>query len=192
MGHRQLQGIRTNRKRQLALASLLLAALLAPVARADAVRTTVGYGEGVDLYALILQIDRASPVHQYAAWDLTAHIDFGIGEFQGHRASTASQNTTRALAAIGILRWQRRAVTALTPFVELGAGLGGFSETTVGGVRHLGGGFEFTEVLRTGVRFGAHREYEIGIGGQHFSNAGLFPPNEGVTYASLSLAWYFR
>jgi hypothetical protein len=71
-------------------------------------------------------------------------------------------------------------------------GTSGFSETTIGGVRHLGGDFEFTEVLRTGVRFGSRLQYEIGIAGQHFSNAGLFPPNEGVTYVSLAGAWYFR
>ena len=138
------------------------------------------------------QLDRASPLHEYAAWDLTAHVDLGVGEFQGHRASSASQNTTRALAAIGKLRWQRRAAQPLAPFVEFGFGLAGFSETTIGGVRHLGGDFEFTEVLRTGVRFGSHLQYEIGVAGQHFSNAGLFPPNEGITYVSLSGAWYFR
>jgi Lipid A 3-O-deacylase (PagL) len=174
----------------IALAVFVLA--LAPLASADAVRVTAGYGEGINLYALVLQLDRASPLHEYAAWDLTAHVDLGVGEFQGHRASSASQNTTRALAAIGKLRWQRRAAQPLAPFVEVGFGLAGFSETTIGGVRHLGGDFEFTEVLRIGVRFGSHLQYEVGAAGQHFSNAGLFPPNDGVTYVSLSGAWYFR
>jgi len=174
------------------MALALFALALAPLARADAVRVTAGYGEGINLYALVLQFDRAAPVHEFVAWDMTAHVDLGVGEFQGHRASSTSQNTTRALAAIGTLRWQRRAVQPLTPFVEFGFGLAGFSETTIGGVRHLGGDFEFTEVLRTGVRFGSHLQYEIGVAGQHFSNAGLFPPNEGVTYVSLAAAWYFR
>ncbi len=165
---------------------------MAPCARADAVRTTFGYGEDVDLYALVVQLDRAAPLRQYDDWDLTEHLDLGIGEFQGHRASTASQNSTRALAAVGKLRLQHRDARPLSPFVEFGLGLGGFSETTIGGVRHLGGDFEFTEVLRTGVRFGAHHQYEFSLAGQHFSNAGLFPPNEGITYLSVSLGWYFR
>jgi hypothetical protein len=174
------------------IAVALFAVALAPLARADAVRVTARYGEDVNLYALVLQLDRASPVHESAAWDLTAHVDLGVGEFQGHRSSSASQNTTRALAAIGKLRWQRRAAQPVAPFFEFGFGLAGFSETTVGGVRHLGGDFEFTEVLRTGVRFGSHLQYEVGVAGQHFSNAGMFPPNEGVTYVSFSGAWYFR
>ena len=170
----------------------ILTIALSPLARADAVRVTYGYGEDVDLYALILQLDRASPLHQYGAWELTSHFDLGVGEFQGHRGSTASHNTTRALAGIGTLRWQQKVSTPVAPFIEFGVGLGGFSETTIGGTRHLGGGFEFTEILRTGVRFGPHGQYEFAVAGQHFSNAGLFPPNEGITYASASLAWYFR
>ncbi len=59
-------------------------------------------------------------------------------------------------------------------------------------MRHLGGGFEFTEVVGGGLRFGARRQWEVGLYGQHFSNAGLHRPNEGITYAGVSMAWYFR
>jgi hypothetical protein len=48
------------------------------------------------------------------------------------------------------------------PFIEFGLGLSGFTETTIAGTRHLGGDFEFTELLRTGLRFG--------------------DPNDGITY----------
>jgi hypothetical protein len=171
--------------------ALLLPASFTSLARADALRVTIGHGQGIDLYALILQLDRRAPVHEYSNWTLTSHLNLGVGEFQGHQTSPPSR-TTRALAAIGTLRWERREVAAVTPLVEFGLGLSGFSETTVAGVRHLGGGFEFTEVLRSGVRFGSRRQFEIALSGQHFSNAGLSPPNQGITYAGISGAWYFR
>jgi hypothetical protein len=144
---------------------------------ADAVRVTAGYGQGVNLYAVALQLDRRQP-HEYQQWRLTLHVDLGVGEFQGHR-SASSHDTTRALAAVGKLRWERISNPRWSPFIEFGLGLGRFSETTIAGVRHLGGGFEFTEVLRTGLRFGARRQFELALSGQHFSNAGLSPPNQG-------------
>jgi hypothetical protein len=175
----------------LGLAALLWMILSTPIARADALRVTYGYGEAIDLYAIILQLDRRKPVHQYARWTLTSHVDLGIGQFQGHESSPSHQ-TTRALAGIGTLRWERRPTTPVVPFVEFGLGLSGFSETTIAGIRHLGGGFEFTEILRSGFRFGERRQYEVSLSAQHFSNAGLHWPNEGITYAGVSAAWYFR
>jgi lipid A 3-O-deacylase len=168
-----------------------LAAICATPAQADAVRVSVGYGEGANLYGIAVQLDRRQPLHRYARWTLTSHVDFGVSEFQGHRSSSR-YNTTRALAVVPKLRWERTATAGLTPFVEFGLGLGGFTETTVAGVRHLGGDFEFTELVRTGLRFGGRRQYEVALTGQHFSNAGLNHPNDGITYAGLSLAWYFQ
>jgi hypothetical protein len=118
-------------------------------------------------------------------------VDLGISDFQGQRSNSLHQSTL-AGAAVGYLRWQRDAATALRPFLEIGLGLGGFSQTTIAGVRHLGGEFEFTEVLRSGVRFGQRGQFEIALSGQHYSNAGLHRPNEGITYAGASVAWYFR
>ncbi|HSY04788.1 MAG TPA: acyloxyacyl hydrolase [Steroidobacteraceae bacterium] len=173
------------------LLGALLAAACAATAHADAVRVTVGYGQGADLYAIAVQLDRRAPLHQYARWTLTSHLDLGVSEFQGHRSSS-HYNTTHALAVVPKLRWQRTATPAVTPFIEFGLGLSGFTETTIAGTRHLGGDFEFTELLRTGLSFGGRRQYEIALTGQHFSNGGLNHPNDGITYAGISLAWYFR
>jgi hypothetical protein len=128
---------------------------------ADALRIAAGHGQGVNLYAVVLQLDRSKPVHMNTSCGgLTVHVDLGVGEFQGHR-SASSHDTTRALAAVGKFRWERISNPRWSPFIEFGLGLGGFSETTIAGVRHLGGGFEFTEVLRTGLRFGARRQFEL-------------------------------
>lgn len=151
----------------------------------------MGYGQGIELYSVAVQLDRSSPLHRYEIWSLTTHVDLGISDFQGQRSNSLHQSTL-ALAAVGFLRWQRDAATALRPFFEIGLGLGGFSQTTIAGVRHLGGEFEFTEVLRSGIRFGQRGQFEIALSGQHYSNAGLHRPNEGITYAGAAVACYFR
>lgn len=169
----------------------LLLTSLAPSVRADAVRISAGYGQDINLYAVNLQFDRRAPIHEYDAWTLSGHLDLEFGEFQGHRASV-SHVTTRAVAAIGKLRWQRRTSTSRSPFLEFGLGVAGFSDTLLGGDRQLGGSFQFTEVMRTGFRFGERKQFEIALYGQHYSNAGIHHVNEGITYVALSGAWYFR
>jgi hypothetical protein len=171
--------------------SALFITTFAPGVQADALRISAGYGQDINLYAVNLQLDRRSPVHEYQGWTLSAHLDIELGEFQGHRGSV-SHSTTRAVAGIGKLRWQRHPAPGPVPFVEFGLGVAGFSDTVLGGDRQLGGSFQFTEVLRTGVRFGEQRQFELALYGQHYSNAGIHRVNEGITYVALSAAWYFR
>jgi lipid A 3-O-deacylase len=173
-----------------ALRALLFPALV-PNAQAAALQISAGYGQDIDVYAVNLQLDRLAPIHQFEAWALTGHLELGVGQFQGHHSSS-SNPTTRAVAALAKLRWQRRAFSALAPFVEFGLGGAHFSNSVLGDNRELGGTFEFTEVLRTGCRFGDRERFEIAIYGQHFSNAGLQRVNDGLTYAAMSFAWYFR
>ena len=71
--------------------------------------------------------------------------------------------------------------SALVTLHRVWLGLGGFSAPTIASICHLGGGFEFTEVLRAGLRFGARRQFELALSGQHFADAGLNVPNEGIT-----------
>jgi hypothetical protein len=173
-----------------AIGALFLMAL-ASRAHADAVGIGAGYGQDINLYSVNLQLDRRAPIHEYVAWTLSGHLDLEFDEFQGHHASTPHA-TTRAVAAAAKLRWQRPPAPALSPFFEFGLGVAGFSDTLLGGARQLGGTFQFTELLRTGVRFGGQKQFEVALYGQHFSNAGIYHVNEGITYVALSLAYYFR
>ncbi len=164
---------------------------LAPRVHADALRISAGYGQDINLYSVNLQLDRRTPIHEYQGWTLSGHLDLEFDEFQGHRSSNPHA-TTRAVAAVAKLRWQRRPASGLSPFFEFGLGVAGFSDTLLGGARQLGGTFQFTEVMRTGVRFGAQKQFELALYGQHFSNAGIYHFNEGITYVALSFAYYFR
>jgi hypothetical protein len=179
------------RPHKLAAFSAIFCLALAPRVHADALRIGAGYGQDINLYAVNVQFDRRAPIHEYQASTLSGHLDLEFGEFQGH-PSAGSHSTTRAVAAILKLRWQRRAASGLSPFLEFGLGVAGFSNSLLGGDRQLGGTFQFTEVMRTGVRFGDRHQFEIALYGQHYSNAGIHHVNEGITYVALSGAWYFR
>jgi hypothetical protein len=153
-------------------------------ARADAVGVFAGHGQDTDQYGIGIQLDRRTPVHDYVSLTLTGHLEFGVGEFQGDKGAI-SHNTIRALDALAELRWQRRANGPVVPFVEFGTGMGGPSEVTINGDRHFSTAFQFTEILRTGVRLGPDERFDLAVGAQHFSNAGLKRPNDGITYAGL-------
>jgi hypothetical protein len=169
----------------------LLACAGASVARADAIRVGAGHGDSTDDYGVSIQLDRLDPIHEFEHWTVTGHAEFGGGEFQGHRGAV-SPNTVHALAAVWTLRLQHAPVGRVQPFVDFGIGGGGLSEVTINGDRHFSSSFQFTEVLRTGIRFGARLQYELAIGAQHFSNAGLSRPNDGITYGGITAAWYWR
>jgi hypothetical protein len=130
-------------------------------------------------------------VHESAHWRVTSHVELGAGEFQGHRGSI-HHNTIKALAAVAKLRWQRPTAAAVQPFIDAGLGLGGLSEVTINGDRHFSTSFQFTELLRFGLRFGSRRQFELAVGAQHFSNAGLRRPNDGITYAGVTGAWHWN
>jgi hypothetical protein len=158
--------------------------------RADAVRVGVGHGQSTDQYGVSLQFDRAAPVHESARSRATAHAELGAGEFQRHRGSI-HHNTVRALAAVA-LRWQRPTSRPVEPFIDAGLGLSGLSEATLNGDRHFSASCRFTELLRFGLRFGSRQQFELAVGTQHFSNAGLRRPNDSITYAGVSAAWHWR
>lgn len=169
----------------------ILAAAGPSVAHGDAIRVGVGHGQSTDDYGVSIQLDRLDPIHEFERWTVTGHAELGAGEFQGHRGAI-SPNTVHALAAVWKLRLQHAPYGRVQPFVDFGIGAGGLSEVTINGDRHFSSSFQFTELLRTGVRFGGKRQYEFAIGVQHFSNAGLSRPNDGITYGGVTAAWYWH
>ena len=65
-------------------------AFTSPVVHADALRVGLGYGQGIELYGISIQLDRKSPLHEYEVWTLTSHVDLGIGEFRAHHSDSST------------------------------------------------------------------------------------------------------
>ncbi len=158
---------------------------------ADGVGVGVAHGQDADQYGVQVQFDRRAPLKEWSSSDLKSYWLIGVGEFQG-REDGMPQKTVRVLATTGVLRWVHARVAGVRPFVDFGIGVGGLSEKTINGNRDFGGKFEFNEVAQAGVRFGHRDQYEVNVRGQHFSNAGINPPNNGMTYAGIGFTWYWN
>ena len=65
------------------------------------------------------------------------------------------------------------------------------SATSVSPQRQFGSSFQFGDHVGAGVRFGEKSKYEIGYRYQHFSNAGIKGPNQGINFNELRLQYHF-
>jgi len=158
---------------------------------ADGVGVGFAHGQDANQYGVQVQFDRRAPLKEWSSSDLKLYGIIGVGEFQGRQDGMPRQ-TIHVLDTTGVLRWEHARVAGVRPFVDFGFGVGGLSEKTINGNRDFGGKFEFNELVQTGVRFGSRDQYEFNVRGQHFSNAGLFPPNDGMTYAGIGFTWYWN
>ncbi len=75
--------------------------------------------------------------------------------------------------------------------LELGVGLHFLSATSVSTQRQFGTSFQFGDHVGVGVRFGDKGKYDIGYRYQHFSNAGIKDPNQGINFNELRLQYHF-
>jgi len=176
--------------RVVAACALAMAGIASP-SWGDGVGVGVAHGQDADQYGVQVQIDRRAPIREWSTSALKAYGIVGVGEFHG-RKHGVPEHTVRVLGLTGVLRWEHDRIANVRPFVDFGLGVGGLSETSINGNRDFGGKFEFNEVLQVGVRFGPRDQYEINARAQHFSNAGINPPNDGMTYGGVGFTWYWN
>ena len=82
---------------------------------------------------------------------------------------------------------------SVQPYMEAGIGVHLLSHTRINNDRDLSTAFQFGENAGTGIAFGEHHRFELGVYIQHESNASIKEPNPGspilASYARrLSLA----
>ncbi|HZP88426.1 MAG TPA: acyloxyacyl hydrolase [Burkholderiales bacterium] len=78
----------------------------------------------------------------------------------------------------------------VTPYVEAGIGVHLLTETRVAD-RRFGSAFQFGELIGVGLRFGSRQQVDVGMRAQHVSNGGIAQPNEGLTFATIGVAYRF-
>jgi hypothetical protein len=158
---------------------------------ADGVGAGIAHGQDADQYGVQVQFDRSAPLKEWSSSALRSYVLVGIGEFHGTK-NGVPQHTIRVLGTTGVLRWEHVRIGGVRPFLDFGIGIGGLSETSINGNRDFGGRFEFNEIVQAGVRFDSRDQYEFNLRGQHFSNAGINPPNDGMTYGGAGFTWYWK
>lgn len=160
--------------KQLFCLAALAAALMghAVTAQAAGVELAVGQsGESTMTYRLGLRSDWDKSWLQSATGRLTGYWDGAYTYWEGDKRSA-----NHSLSFSPVLVYEFNGET-VKPYVELGVGVAGFSNTYVED-NDLGSSFQFEDRIGFGLRFtGGH---EVGIRATHYSNAGIKSPNDGI------------
>jgi lipid A 3-O-deacylase len=69
--------------------------------------------------------------------------------------------------------------SSVMPYLEAGIGIGFLSEETIRG-RNLSSHFQFEDRGGIGVKIGKQKRHDLSFRYMHYSNAGLWQPNDGI------------
>ena len=174
-----------------AAAATLCALPFAAAAADDAsFDVSAGYGDDVEVLALMVTFDRARPLLERPTWRLTAQYEFGATVFHGTRTDIGGYRTIAGFGATPVLRAEWPA-ERWPVFVEAGLGAMLITHTKLQLDHQFSTAFQFNEILGVGTRFGERSQYELGLRVQHMSNADIKGPNNGLTWGALRFAWKF-
>jgi hypothetical protein len=87
-----------------------------------------------------------------------------------------------------VVELRRAPASGMSCYVEGGIGIHLLSHTRID-ERELSTAFQFGEFVGTGVNFGDHGRYGIGVRIQHISNGGIKEPNFGVTFGEVRISY---
>lgn len=164
-------------------AGIMMGLIFSPVAGAKT-RVNVGYGGGMpnDIYGgrLAIQDDWLKSWNFGKRLTLTGYWDYSIAYWHTHgHLCPGEQDNMTILGLAPVLRLQSRALQSITPYFEASVGLAWMSHSTLG-QRNLGANFAFQDLVGFGFTFGQQQQFEISYHYLHYSNAGLFAPNQGI------------
>ena len=90
-----------------------------------------------------------------------------------------------------VIEFRRPSANGLSYYVDSGIGVRLLSHTRVDD-RTLSTAFQFREFVGTGVDFGDHRQYGVGVRIHHVSNGGIKQPNYGVTFSEIVISYHWE
>jgi lipid A 3-O-deacylase len=76
-------------------------------------------------------------------------------------------------------------------YLEGAIGVHLLSDNRINSARHLGGNFQFGDIIGLGIVFGNRAQYELGYRLEHVSNADLETPNQGINVNQIHLTQAF-
>ena len=87
-----------------------------------------------------------------------------------------------------VVELRRASASGVSFYVEGGIGIHLLSHTRID-ERGLSTAFQFGEFVGTGVNFGDHGEYGVGVRIQHISNGRIKEPNCGATFGEVRISY---
>lgn len=179
----------------LTVRSLILFAGFCGMAHASwgkGVRIGYGYGEPDHLQGQRLALQKGiwfSLSLPYLA--LQPYWDLSVAHWHVKPKHVDHPQSIHILALSPVLKFQFKGGPFFTPFIELGIGPS-FLEQPALGHRHLGGRFAFQDQIGIGFPLDKNQHWLISYHYIHYSNAGLYPPNQGIDikhFFSLTMQW---
>ncbi len=170
-------------KRMVCAGVMLMAGLPLQAALVDGVDVAVARGfQGQDAYRLALRKEWPLDLYQDAIGRLSAYADASWNLWRD------DGEDLHALALSPVLRFDfSHGPGGLIPYLELGIGVA-YLERSHLGEQRLGTRFQFEDRAGLGLR---NERWDLALRVMHYSNAGIKPPNHGLTLAMASLGWRF-
>ncbi|MDH3288847.1 MAG: acyloxyacyl hydrolase [Betaproteobacteria bacterium] len=143
-------------------------------------------GDGTGMVDVALQWDWDRRWFEGKRWHVGGFWDVGVGYWR--RDALPGQN--KDLAEIGVtpvFRLQQNDLKG--PYVEAGIGAHLLSEISLGN-KGFGTSFQFGSHFGVGYRFGARNAFALSCSYQHFSNADIKKPNDGINFLQISLQYH--
>jgi opacity protein-like surface antigen len=176
---------------------LIAAALLAASPAVHAVDSmSIEYGHSdssnasVNMGRVGVQWDWNKKLVEMGNWHLGGYWESDFGYW----SNNSFQKTHSNLLDIGftpVFRFQQTTRSTVSPYVEAAVGFHFLSATSVSTQRQFGSSFQFGDHLGAGARFGDKGQYDLGYRYQHFSNAGIKGPNQGINFHEVRLQYHF-
>ncbi len=172
---------------QLAAASLLLAAAWAPAQAVDSVSLELGTGNKTDLVRAGMQWDWEKRWWQSNGTHIGGYWDLNLGHWRGDRFRGIPGNHQN-ISTIGltpVFRFQKDSRQGW--YGELGIGVNYLTGNYDNNHRQMGTHFQFGDHIGIGYVFA--NKVDVSFRFQHFSNASIEQPNDGVNFSILRVSY---
>ncbi|HZW13858.1 MAG TPA: acyloxyacyl hydrolase [Noviherbaspirillum sp.] len=168
--------------------ALCTATLAAPIGAnaADSLSLEIGSGNKTQKASFGVQWNWSKRWWDSNGTHIGGYWDLNIAYWHGNRfqdISNRSQNIGEA-GITPVFRFQSNMLKG--PYVEIGVGVHVLSDRYDNNGRQLSTKFQFGDHLGIGYVF--ENKWELGVKLQHFSNASMKQPNDGVNFAIIKLS----
>lgn len=126
-------------------------------------------------------------------FELTGLFDFSLSYYQTNSSKNSNYSNITALAAMPILRFQRRFAfdNGIAPFADLGYGIAVFNRDQFSNQK-LGGYGNFVTSIGFGMNFGAQSQYDFAYHYLDYNNAGQFKHDDGMFINTIGFTYRFK
>ncbi|MGE0335123.1 MAG: acyloxyacyl hydrolase [Gammaproteobacteria bacterium] len=180
---------------QTTLRSLACAVLLGTATSTFAIdRVAFEYGDSagdanIDRYGAVATFDWNVRWLQSGSWYLGGYWEAGVNFWDSDPGRTGNDSLVD-LHITPVFRWQRDVNAGFAPFLELGVGPHGHTESEIEN-KDFDIGFAFGSHVGGGIRLGDQGRYEILYRFQHLSNASIGDKNPGVNFHLFQFGYHF-